>query len=107
MKILSITAQKPHSTGSGTYLTELIRSFARQGHDQAVVYGVYPDDHAKFPDGVKCYPVYFSQSSGSDPADICQDQTSFYHSVGIRKCLLNTSIFLSASTIFSCSRSHK
>ena len=70
MKILSITAQKPHSTGSGTYLTELVRSFARQGHDQAVVYGVYPDDHAKFPDGVKCYPVYFSQSSGSDPADI-------------------------------------
>ena len=27
MKILSITAQKPHSTGSGTYMTELVKAF--------------------------------------------------------------------------------
>lgn len=37
MKILNVTAQKPHSTGSGTYLTELTRSFEALGHEQAVI----------------------------------------------------------------------
>ena len=32
MRILSITAQKPDSTGSGVYLTEVVREFSRQGH---------------------------------------------------------------------------
>ena len=41
MKILSITAQKPNSTGSGVYLTEVVRQFAKEGHEQAVVAGVY------------------------------------------------------------------
>ena len=62
MKILSITAQKPHSTGSGTYLTELVRAFDRMGHRQAVVCGIYPDDSVDFPDGVACYPVFFSDA---------------------------------------------
>ena len=60
MKILSITAQKPHSTGSGTYMTELVRAFDRMGHRQAVVCGVYPDDAVDFPEGVSCYPVFFT-----------------------------------------------
>ena len=59
MKILSITAQKPNSTGSGVYLTELVKGFARQGHRQAVVAGVYEDDKVEFPEGVKFYPVFF------------------------------------------------
>ena len=63
MNILSITAQKPHSTGSGTYLTELVKSFYRAGHDQAVVCGIYPDDEVSFPEGVSCYPVYFAGKS--------------------------------------------
>lgn len=60
MKILSITAQKPHSTGSGTYLTELVRAFDRKGIDQAVVAGIYRDDTVNFPDSVQFFPVYFS-----------------------------------------------
>lgn len=71
MKILSVTAQKPHSTGSGIYLTELVRSFARQGHKQAVVCGIFRDDKVEFPDGVACYPVYFSyrqENAGQDNA---------------------------------------
>jgi glycosyltransferase involved in cell wall biosynthesis len=60
MKILSITAQKPHSTGSGTYMTELVRAFDRMGHSQAVVCGIFPDDVVEFPDGVSCYPVFFT-----------------------------------------------
>lgn len=63
MNILSITAQKPHSTGSGTYLTELVRSFDSMGHKQAVVCGIYPDDSVSFPDGVSCYPVFFTDSA--------------------------------------------
>ena len=60
MKILHITTQKPHSTGSGTYLTELVRSFYRSGHTQAVAAGIYRDDAVSFPDGVDFYPVYYT-----------------------------------------------
>ena len=59
MRILSITAQKPNSTGSGVYLTELVKEFALQGHEQAVVAGIYQDDEVELPDGVEFYPVYF------------------------------------------------
>ncbi len=61
MRILSITAQKPSSTGSGVYLTELVKEYAAKGHEQAVVAGVYEEDEAELPEGVKLYPVYFSQ----------------------------------------------
>lgn len=60
MKILSITAQKPHSTGSGTYLTELVNSMSRMGHEQAVIAGIYRDDVVCFPSEVDFYPVFFS-----------------------------------------------
>ncbi len=50
MKILSITAQKPHSTGSGVYLTGLVKGFAALGHEQAVVAGVYEEDEMHFPE---------------------------------------------------------
>lgn len=59
MRILTITAQKPNSTGSGVYLTELVKAFAKEGHEQAVVAGVYREDKAEFSDGVSFYPVYF------------------------------------------------
>ena len=66
MKILSITAQKPHSTGSGTYMTELVRAFDRLGHEQAVVAGIYPEDEVSFPEGVDFFPVYFSEVHSPD-----------------------------------------
>ena len=59
MKILSISAQKPSSTGSGVYLTELVKEIALQGHEQAVVAGVYKEDETNFPEGVAFHPVYF------------------------------------------------
>lgn len=71
MKILSITAQKPHSTGSGTYLTELVRAFASAGIGQAAVYGIYPDDNVSFPEGVRCYPVCFRDDTADHPAESC------------------------------------
>ena len=38
MRILSVSAQKPDSTGSGVYLTELVRGFEKLGHEQAVLW---------------------------------------------------------------------
>lgn len=63
MKILSITAQKPSSTGSGVYLSELVRELGEAGHEQAVVAGVYADDIVKFPEGAAFYPVYFKSET--------------------------------------------
>lgn len=63
MKILSITAQKPNSTGSGVYLSELVKEYAAVGHEQAVVAGVYRGDPAEFPEGVRFYPVYFCEEN--------------------------------------------
>ena len=68
MRILSITAQKPHSTGSGTYLTELVRAWDRAGHVQTVVCGIYPDDEVDFPEGVSCCPVFFTDTAAESSA---------------------------------------
>ena len=61
MKILTITAQKPHSTGSGFYLTEMVKGFAALGHEQAVLAGVYREDTVDFPTGTVFYPVHFKK----------------------------------------------
>ena len=72
MKILSITAQKPHSTGSGTYMTELVKAFARMGHAQAVVCGIFSDDIIDFPENVACYPVFFTDKKADLLAAPCK-----------------------------------
>lgn len=59
MKILSITAQKPDSTGSGVYLTELVRGFEKMGISQAVIAGVTREDTVDLPEDVRFFPVYF------------------------------------------------
>ena len=59
MRILSVTAQKPDGTGSGVYLTELVKGFEKLGHTQAVVAGVTKEDTIILPESVKCYPVYY------------------------------------------------
>ena len=45
MKILSIIAQKPSSTGSGVYLSELVRCFKEMGHEQEIICAVYEGDY--------------------------------------------------------------
>ena len=59
MRILSITAQKPDSTGSGVFLTELVRAFDKQGHAQAVLCGMTGEDVLCLPEGVAAFPVYY------------------------------------------------
>ena len=59
MKILSIITQKPSSTGSGIYLTEILKSYRHLGEEQAVICGVTKED--KLPDipSVEFFPVYY------------------------------------------------
>ncbi len=59
MRILSVTAQKPDGTGSGVYLTELVKGLEKLGHTQAVVAGITKEDAIVLPENVKCYPVYY------------------------------------------------
>lgn len=59
MRILSITAQKADSTGSGVFLTELVKGFHKLGHAQAVVCGTVREDVIALPEGVTVFPVYY------------------------------------------------
>ena len=59
MRILSVTAQKMDSTGSGVFLTELTRGFDKQGHQQAIVCGVAPEDTLNPVPGVDVFPVRY------------------------------------------------
>lgn len=69
MRILSVTAQKVDSTGSGVFLTELVKGFAKQGHEQAVVCGTVREDTICLPDGVRLFPVIYK--SEALPFPIC------------------------------------
>ena len=59
MRILSVTAQKMDSTGSGVFLTELTRGFDKLGHFQAVVCGMAPEDTLCPHPGVEVFPVCY------------------------------------------------
>lgn len=61
MRILSVTAQKPSSTGSGVYLSQLVRQWNLAGHRQGVVFGGEQGDSFDLPDGVSRYPVLYSR----------------------------------------------
>ena len=59
MKILTISAQKPDSTGSGIYLSELVKSFRSMGIENAVLCGIDKNDHPVWEEDVRFYPVRF------------------------------------------------
>ena len=59
MKILSVTAQRPDSTGSGIYLTELIKGFKKMGCEQAVICGSTKEDVVSMPEGVQVHSVFY------------------------------------------------
>ena len=69
MRILSVTAQKPDSTGSGVFLTELVKGFEKAGHQQAIVCGTVHRDVIQFPAGVAVFPVYYQ--SHDVPFPVC------------------------------------
>lgn len=59
MRILNVTAQKPDSTGSGTYLAETVRCQVEAGHETAVVCGVAAGDAIDLPAATRVFPVRF------------------------------------------------
>ena len=69
MRILSVTAQKVDSTGSGVFLTELVKGFHKAGHQQAVICGITWQDNVCLPEGVAVYPVFYN--SEEIPFPIC------------------------------------
>ena len=60
MRILSVTAQKVDSTGSGVFLTELVKGLRKLGCAQAVVCGTVPEDTIRLPEEVALFPVYYN-----------------------------------------------
>ena len=60
MNILTVSAQKPDSTGSGVYLAETVRGFASQGHRVTVVCGVDADDNPSVPEADGLHAVRFN-----------------------------------------------
>ena len=69
MRILSVSAQKPDSTGSGVFLTELVKGFKKAGHQQAIICGTVKEDTIHLPDGVAVYPMYYK--SDEVPFPVC------------------------------------
>ena len=69
MRILSVTAQKADSTGSGVFLTELVKGFQKAGHQQAIICGTVHQDIIQMPAGVAVFPVYYQ--SHDIPFPVC------------------------------------
>ena len=77
MRILSVTAQKPCSTGSGVYLTEVVKALAKEGHTQTVLAGIARGEQMDMPDGVKAYPVYFESEQLPYPITGMSDEMPY------------------------------
>lgn len=60
MKILHVTAQKHHSTGSGIYMKGLIDGFKRIGIEQAVIAGFDVQDEIFIDNHIKLYPLIYN-----------------------------------------------
>lgn len=70
LRILNITAQKPDSTGSGTYLAELVRCMDAAGHKTAVVCGIDRNDTiSSLPVSTQVFPVRFN--TDELPFNVC------------------------------------
>lgn len=77
MKILSVTAQKTDSTGSGIYLTELVKGFLKLGHEQAVIAGITNKDYVQLPKEIKLFPVYYQTENLPFPVAGMSDEMPY------------------------------
>jgi len=78
-RILSISAQKPNSTGSGVYLTELVKAYHGLGCEQAVIAGINQMDEVELPEGVAFYPVQFQSEELPYPVVGMSDVMPYAH----------------------------
>lgn len=61
MNILHIITQKPNSTGSGIYMSGMIKGFKILGHKQGVIAGIDKNDSRKcFSENISFYPVIYN-----------------------------------------------
>lgn len=61
MKILHIITQKPNSTGSGIYMSGMIKGFKKMGYNQGVIAGIDVDDPKEcFGEDIKFYPITYN-----------------------------------------------
>lgn len=79
MRILSITAQKPDSTGSGIYLSHLQHAFEKAGHDVALIYGC--DVHDAYSFTYPTFPVVFNTSRVNFPVVGMSDTMPYTSSI--------------------------
>lgn len=77
MRVLSVTAQKPDSTGSGVYLTELVKGFEKMKIKQAAVVGVNYGDQICLPEGVQVFPVCFGTEEPPFPVVGMSDEMPY------------------------------
>ncbi len=63
MRILSISAQKPNSTGSGIYLTQLMEALGQLGHAQGCLAGIATGESPSLPKDASFYPVHYEGES--------------------------------------------
>ena len=77
MRILSITAQKPDSTGSGVFLSELVKVFAEKRYPQAVIAGINRNDKADLPEGTGFFPVRFDTEEVPFPVAGMSDEMPY------------------------------
>ncbi|MDO4501774.1 MAG: glycosyltransferase family 4 protein [Coriobacteriia bacterium] len=83
MRILHVTAQKPDSTGSGVYLSQVVGACARLGHEQAVVCGVDAADViSTLPADVPAFAVRFNTEAVPFPvvgmSDVMPYESTLY-----------------------------
>ncbi|MGN1361614.1 MAG: glycosyltransferase family 4 protein [Eggerthellaceae bacterium] len=86
MRILHVTAQKPDSTGSGVYLSQVVGACRRLGHEQAVVCGVDAEDAiTTLPQDVASFPVRFNTPELPFPvagmSDVMPYQSTLYRTM--------------------------
>ena len=67
MNILHTSAQKPNSTGSGVYMTELAMALSGLGHNNAILAGISMEDKITLPEPLQFYPTYYDTPKLSYP----------------------------------------
>lgn len=72
MRILHVSAQKPHSTGSGVYLSGLVEGFKEKGYEQALIAGLDREELLQVKEvqilkGIDFYPLRYNTKEMNFP----------------------------------------
>ena len=109
MRILHITAQKPNSTGSGVYMSGVIESLDKLGHEQSLIAGIDINDEKKyFNNNIKFFPMIYNTKKLPFPvvgmSDIMPYESTRYKELTedmvnkIKEEFINTFFLITATT---------